>query len=296
SLLGMGLLLAGVGFAEQRTRRAAAEAREREAEQASRAKDLFVAALSHELRNPLSAISAAAEVLQRDSGSQASVQIISRQILQLRRLLDDLLDTPRIAFGKLRVERRRVDLRELADAALQAQLAHSAARGALDVRGEPWVEADPVRLRQLLDNLIENAVKYGARRVDVLIEAVADAVELTVRDDGQGIAAELMPHLFKPFVQGEQPLDRAQGGLGLGLGLASRIAALHSGTLSAQSEGPGRGSSFRLRLPRVEAPARVVEDRSAVARRAWRLLVIDDELDARESLRALLELEGHQVA
>jgi signal transduction histidine kinase/ActR/RegA family two-component response regulator len=296
TLLAMGMLLVGVAFAEQRTRRAAAEARSREAEQASRAKDLFVAALSHELRNPLAAIAAAGEILQRNPGSQAPIQIIARQIAQLRRMLDDLLDTARAVYGKLKLEQRRVNLRELAEAALAEHLARCGAQGAVRADGgEAWVEGDPVRLRQLLDNLVDNAIKYGARRVEVAIECRDDRVELVVRDDGEGIAAELLPRLFTPFVQGEQTLDRARGGLGLGLALANRIASLHRGTLSAESEGPGRGSSFTLSLPRAEAVARAVVRSGALHERKWRLLIIDDEADARESLGALLRFEGHEV-
>jgi signal transduction histidine kinase/ActR/RegA family two-component response regulator len=297
-LLGMGLLLFGVAFARQRARRAAAEARSREAEQASRAKDLFVAALSHELRNPLAAIANASEALQRDPGSQAAVQIIARQIAQLRRMLDDLFDTARAVYGKLRLEKRRIELRALAETELGEQLGRSGLQGAVrGAAGDAWVEADPVRLRQMLANLIDNSIKYGARRVDVVIDTAGDWVEAAVVDDGQGLAPELLPRLFEPFVQGEQALDRPRGGLGLGLALVSRLAAQHGGTLSARSDGPGRGSTFTLRLPRADAPAKRVELSPAGAGApSRRLLIVDDEADARESLRALLQLEGHRVS
>jgi signal transduction histidine kinase/CheY-like chemotaxis protein len=297
-VLAMGLLLAGVAFGEQRTRRAAAEARTAEAEAASRAKDLFVATLSHELRNPLAAISNAAEALQRQAAAPPAVQIILRQIAQLRRLLDDLLDTARAVYGKLKLEQRRVDLRAIAESVLAEHLSRGQALGRVHATGgDAWVDGDPVRLKQMIDNLVDNAVKYGARRVDVALEAAGDWVELAVRDDGQGIAPELLPRLFEPFVQGEQALDRAQGGLGLGLALVNRLAALHGGSLAAASEGRGRGATFTLRLPRAQAPARRVE-LAVVGAGATnrRLLVVDDEPDARESLRALLELEGHKVA
>jgi CheY-like chemotaxis protein len=297
-LLAMGLLLAGAALAEQRTRRAAAEARIGEAESASRAKDLFIAALSHELRNPLAAISSAAEALQRQPGSVAAVQIIGRQMAQLRCMLDDLLDSARAVYGKLKLDKRRVDLRALAEAVLAEQLPSNGVHAQIHVPGgEPWVDGDPVRLQQMLGNLIENAIKYGGRRIEVVIEAAGEWVQLSVKDDGQGIARELLPRLFQPFVQGEQTLDRAQGGLGLGLSLVSRLAALHGGALAAASDGPGLGSCFTLRLPRADAPARRVELTTvAAASKARRLLVVDDEDDARESLRALLALEGHEVA
>lgn len=287
-LLAMGMLLGGAALAEQRTRRAAAEARSREAEEASRAKDLFVAALSHELRNPLAAISNASEALQRAAGvdpyARSAAGIIGRQVGQLRRMLEDLLDTARAVYGKLQLEKRRVDLRTIAEAVISEQLARSEARAAIHVpAGEPWVEGDPVRLKQMIDNLVENAVKYGGRRIDIVIEAAGDWVQLSVYDDGQGIAPALLPRLFEPFVQGEQKLDRQQGGLGLGLALVYRMAILHGGSLGVTSEGPGKGSCFTLRLPRAEARGR-------------RLLVVDDERDARDSLSALLELEGHEVA
>jgi signal transduction histidine kinase len=301
-VLAMALMMAAIGFASQYARRASAEARTEEAEQASRAKDLFVAALSHELRNPLAAISNAAQVLQRGAGGEAgrgaAVEIVARQIGLLRRMLDDLLDTARVAHGKLRVERRRIDLRPLAATVVSEQLARRPdARIEVQVPGgEPWVDGDAVRLKQVLDNLVENALKYGARNIHLVIEAAGDWVELAVRDDGQGIAPELLPRLFEPFVQGEQTLDRAQGGLGLGLALVRRLAALHGGTLVAHSDGPGRGSCFTLRLPRAEAPARPVERASAgAASRKRRILIIDDEPDARESLAALLQAEAHEV-
>jgi signal transduction histidine kinase/CheY-like chemotaxis protein len=298
SLLVMGILLVGAALAEQRTRRAAAEARSREAEQASRAKDLFLAALSHELRNPLAAISNASEALRRNPASRGAVEIISRQIAQLRRLLDDLLDTARAVYGKLGLERRRIDLRLLAETTAAEQFARTGVQARVQVSGdEPWVDGDPVRLKQMLDNLVDNAIKYGGRRIEVRIESGADWVELAVADNGQGIAPELLPRIFEPFVQGEQPLDRAQGGLGLGLALVNRLALLHGGTLAAESEGPGQGSRFTLRLPRAGAPARPVDVAAAgVDGKRHRLLVVDDEPDARDSLRALLELDGHQVA
>jgi CheY-like chemotaxis protein len=298
----MALMMAAIGFATQYARRTAAEARSEEAEQANRAKDLFVAALSHELRNPLAAISNASQALQRaaggEAGRRAAVEIIVRQIGQLRRMLDDLLDTARVVHGKLRLEKRRLDLRPLAAAVAAEQLARRPdARIEVQVTGgEPWVDGDAVRLKQVLDNLVENALKYGGRNIDIEIEAAGDRVQLAVRDDGQGIARDLLPRLFEPFVQGEQTLDRAQGGLGLGLALVRRLAALHGGTLAADSEGPGRGSCFTLRLPRAEAPARAVERLAAdAAIPKRRMLIIDDEPDARESLRALLALEGHEV-
>jgi signal transduction histidine kinase/ActR/RegA family two-component response regulator len=301
-LLAMALMMAAIGLATQYARRTAAEARTQEAEQANRAKDLFVAALSHELRNPLAAISNAAQLLERGAVAEthrmAAADIIRRQIGLLRRMLEDLLDTARAVHGKLRLEKRRVDLRTVVATTVSEQLGRRPnARIDIHVTGEePWVNGDAVRLRQMLDNLVENALKYGGRNIDVEVQASDDWVRVAVRDDGEGIAPELLPRLFQPFVQGEQTLDRAQGGLGLGLALVQRLAVLHGGTLAAESEGPGRGSCFTLRLPRAEAPARSVERAAAPgAARKRRLLIIDDEVDARESLGALLRMEGHDV-
>jgi signal transduction histidine kinase/CheY-like chemotaxis protein len=302
SLFAMGLLLVGFAFAEQRTRRAAAEARSREADEANRAKDVFVAVLSHELRNPLAAIAAAAELLRRsrptDAAGQAATAVISRQIVQLRRMLEDLLDTARAVHGKLHLEKCRLNLRHVAEGTLAEHLARAGFEGAVHLLGEePWVEGDPVRLKQMLDNLIENAVKYGGRHIDITIDTWPDSVHVAVRDDGEGIAPELLPRLFSPFVQGEQNLDRARGGLGLGLSLVHRLARLHGGELIATSEGPGRGSTFTLKLPRAQPPARPLASAAVRADApGLRLFIVEDEADARESLRALLQLEGHTVA
>ena len=301
-LLAMALMMAAIGFATQYARRTAAEARTEEAEQANRAKDLFVAALSHELRNPLAAISNAAQALQRGAGGEAggrtAVDIIARQIGLLRRMLDDLLDTARVVHGKLRLEKRRLDLRPVAATVVAEQLARRPG-ARIDIHahgGDAWVEADAVRLKQMLDNLVENALKYGGRHIELDIRADGECIALAVRDDGQGIAPELLPRLFQPFVQGEQTLDRAEGGLGLGLALVHRLALLHGGTLTAESEGSGRGSCFTLRLPRAEAPARGLERApEGGGARKRRMLIVDDEPDARESLGALLQLEGHEV-
>ena len=302
TVLAMALMMASIGLAAQHARRLAAEARSQEAERASRAKDAFLAALSHELRNPLAAISNAAQALVRAgrlaAAERTAAEIIARQIGMLRTLLDDLLDTARAVHGKLRLDKRRIDLRQVAATVIAEQLeAYPGAHATLSVPGgEPWVDADPVRVKQMLDNLVENALKYGGRNIGVQIEAAGDWVQVAIRDDGQGIARELLPRLFEPFVQGEQTLDRAQGGLGLGLALVHRLAALHGGTLVADSAGPGQGSCFTLRLPRAEAPARAVALAGlGGAQRSRRLLVVDDEADARESLCALLEMEGHQV-
>jgi CheY-like chemotaxis protein/anti-sigma regulatory factor (Ser/Thr protein kinase) len=164
------------------------------------------------------------------------------------------------------------------------------------ISGEPaWARGDPARLRQVIDNLLDNAVKYGGRHIVIATRSAADWTEISVQDDGIGIASELLPQLFKPFVQGEQPLERPQGGLGLGLALVDRIVALHGGAISAQSEGAGRGSTFTVRLPRAEAPNAQARGSAAAQSARRRVLIIEDEPDARDALRLLLEMDGHDV-
>jgi signal transduction histidine kinase len=228
-------------------------ARRRLAEEESRAKDDFLAALGHELRNPLAAILASTELLQRvPSGQQAvlAVERIARQGTQMRRLLDDLLDTTRAIHGKLGVQPQSLDLRACAEQVQRDHASRPSVKARLEVTGEGvWVRADPTRLQQMIDNLVENAVKYGARKVALHTAEEGGFGVLTIVDDGQGIAPGLMRRLFQPFVQGEQPLERPQGGLGLGLALVKRLAELHGGSIEAHSAGSGKGSRFILRLP-----------------------------------------------
>jgi signal transduction histidine kinase len=288
------------GREEARLARSIAETRQREAEEGSRAKDRFLAALSHELRNPLGAIALAAETLQHPSagaeGRRFAAEIIGRQVAQLRRLLDDLLDTARTVYGKLNLEARTIDLREIASAVMSDHLRRPGTRAAIELAGEPaWINADPARVTQMVDNLLDNALKYGARRIEVRIGVEDGSAVLTVADDGQGIRPELLPRLFEPFVQGEQPSDRQHGGLGLGLALVRRLAALHGGSISAESAGPGKGSTFSIRLPSAPPPAVKAVLKREKHHSPRKVLIIEDEPDARDSLSLLLEMDGHQV-
>ncbi len=276
-------------------------ARRREAEAQSQAKDRFIAALSHELRNPIAAIALATEVLKRSPRDERQaaevVETLSRQVGQLRRLLDDLLDSSRALYGKLGLQLEAVELKACAARVARDYTLRPAFAARIDVAGdEVWVKADPARLAQMIDNLVENAVKYGARTVAIGAAHEGDWGVLKVTDDGQGISPQLMRRLFEPFVQGDQSLERAQGGLGLGLKLVKRLASLQGGAVAVQSAGEGRGSSFTLRLPAASPPAASAapESRPQVGRR--RVLVVEDNADARESLRRLLEAEGHEVA
>ena len=273
------------------------------AEQENHAKDEFMAMLAHELRNPLSAISAAAQVLEASDGQNAPAlrarSIIGRQVHHLARLVDDLLDVSRVVTGKIVLDRCPIDFADLVHRAV-AVCSERRQGQRLEVSAQPvWVEGDLVRMEQIVNNIVGNAVKYtpagGRIRVRVTVEG-GDAV-LRVEDDGFGIAPELLPRVFDLFVQGERTLDRAQGGLGIGLTLVRRLVQLHGGTVAAASDGPGRGSVFTVRLPKVSMPMNIQpssthDDCTGFSRR---VLVIEDNQDAREMFRIMLELAGHEV-
>jgi signal transduction histidine kinase/ActR/RegA family two-component response regulator len=277
-----------------------------EADAALRTKDEFLAILSHELRNPLAAISTAAAVLDggaREHGEAARlVASIRRQSQHLARLIDDLLDLGRMTANKLSLRRQPLELDGAVRSAVEAL---AAARGLgtdrIELELEPaWVEADPVRIAQIVQNLVGNALKHTpvGQRIRVAVRAVDDLAELRVDDEGLGIRPDLLPNVFEPFMQGQQGLDRSAGGLGLGLTLVRRLTELHGGTVEAHSSGIDRGSAFVVRLPRRAAPIGAGEAASAPGAapgRARRLLIVEDNADARETLRALLEALGHEV-
>lgn len=270
--------------------------------EADKRKDEFLAALSHELRNPLSAITLSTEVLARaqikDPQGRSALHIISRQLGQLQRLVDDLLDTARATYDKLVLARHPVELLGVAKNVVASHQQQHGKHRTITVDGEPvWVNADTTRLQQMLANLIDNAIKYGGMNIDVRVRTTDDSAEVSVTDDGEGISADVLPRLFQPFAQGAQTLERARGGLGLGLALVSRLATLHGGSIDAQSRGPGKGSTFTIRLPRGSAPAGGISAVAGVQHVApRRVLIIEDQQDARDSLRMLLELDGHDVA
>ena len=273
------------------------------AEQESQAKDEFMAMLAHELRNPLSAISAAVQVLEASNGGDAPAlrarSIIGRQVHHLARLVDDLLDVGRVVTGKIALDRRAIDFADLVHRAM-AVCAERRSDQQLEVHAQPvWIEGDLVRMEQIVNNIVGNAVKYtpagGLIRVRLTLDG-GDAL-LRVDDNGYGIAPELLPRVFDLFVQGERTLDRAQGGLGIGLTLVRRLVELHGGTVSAFSEGPGRGSAFTVRLPKVATPQKPQPalELSHCDSFSRRVLVIEDNRDAREMFRMMLELAGHEV-
>jgi len=277
----------------------------RAAAEANRAKDEFLATLSHELRNPLGAILAAVGALERrgeqDEKTRRSRQIIVRQSHHLAHLVDDLLDVARVTAGKITLSRQPLDLGEVA--ANCVRLLRDGGQGLehrVTVRAEPvMVSADLTRLEQIVGNLLQNAVKYtpagGSVEIDITRES-RDAV-LRVTDTGRGIRPEMLPRVFELFAQAEQPLDRSLGGLGVGLTLTRRLVELHGGAITAFSEGEGRGAQFSVRLPLdvTTAPPRPPSEPLAHGR-PRRILIIEDSPDARESLRLLLESQGHHVS
>ena len=286
-----------------RANRELATARD-ELRDASQKKDDFLAMLAHELRNPLAAIATSAEVLHRspERGVRAALQsvlpIIQRQVRQLTHMVDDLLDTARTLHGKLALEEAPVEVLDVLKNVVSAHAAKDpACRFALSGESEgAAVMGDSSRLYQVFDNLVENAVKYGASTVTITVRAAQESVIVEVADNGEGIAPELLPQMFEPFVQGAQSIERSRGGLGLGLALTRRLVELHGGNIQAASQGRGLGSVFTVELPRSapQPAARTANSQSNISTRR-RVLIVEDQADAGEVLRMLLEADGHQV-
>jgi PAS domain S-box-containing protein len=287
------------------TRLKQAEAALREAD---RRKDEFLAMLSHELRNPLAPILTAVELMQLrgDIATPYEREVIARQAQHLIRLVDDLLDVSRVARGKVTLKKQTLELAVIAAKAIEsAAPLLERQRHKLELSVPPHglpIEADEVRLTQVVANLLTNAARYTAPggHIRVTGAPAGDEVVLRVRDDGMGIDPDLLPHVFDLFVQGAQSADRSQGGLGLGLSLARTLTALHGGTIEAHSGGPGQGSEFTVRLPASKhVVRRSGEPRDSALHRATgtprRILVVDDNRDAAEMICALLESLGHEV-
>ena len=275
----------------------------REAAEANRAKDEFLATLSHELRNPLGAIANAVAALERRGSAEEAPtrlrEIIHRQTHHLTRLVDDLLDVARATAGKIALNRQPLDLSEVAGGCVRAlRESGRARRHRVTVRAESViVNADPTRLAQIITNMLDNAVKFtpsgGTVDVDVLREG-QEAI-LRVSDTGMGIAPEMLSRVFELFAQADQPMDRAVGGLGIGLSLSRRLVEMHGGTIAAFSEGDGRGAQFTVRLPVELAGTPPPPPAVPSADRSRSILIVEDNDDARESLRLLLESLGHHV-
>lgn len=280
----------------------AVRARERSLRDADRAKDEFVAMLSHELRNPLGALAAAAQVLRatgaREGPAAEAGEVVSRQVEHMTRMVEDLLDVSRVTRGKVSLERQPFDLAALVEhtvAEMRAAGRFSAHEVRLDL-APVWARADEARAAQIVANLVGNAVKYtpAGGRVDVSLRRERDAAVLRVRDNGIGMTPELAARVFELFVQGEQQLDRGAGGLGIGLTLVKHLAELQGGRAFAASAGPGQGSTFTVTLPATEAQPAPARGKREEPRR-HRIVLIEDNEDARHSLATALALQGHQV-
>ncbi|MEZ0230688.1 MAG: ATP-binding protein, partial [Planctomycetota bacterium] len=274
-----------------------------------RRKDEFLAMLAHELRNPLAPLTTALHLIQARVGAQADVArplaVMNRQTQHLSRLVDDLLEVSRITRGKIRLER------EVIDAAVAVHRAVEISRPLIDAKKHDlklvfpadtvWIDADLTRVAQVLGNLLNNSAKYTNEggRITVTLAAEGEEAVLRIRDNGIGIPKTLMPRLFELFTQADTSLDRSQGGLGIGLTLVRGLVELHGGTIQARSDGPGQGAEFIVRLPLAPAPVAVEPEKTADRLRTpapCRILIVDDNHDAADSLSELLTESGHEVA
>ena len=292
------------GFAKV-TRDMTERRRVEELEEADRQKDQFLALLAHELRNPLAPIRTALDVLRQPNATLADSaqarEIAERQLRHMARLLDDLLDVSRIAHGRIMLRNEVVDLRDTTRSALEALapfIAERETRLIVDIPDEPLpVVGDPARLQQIQANLLSNASKYSPRGGQVRLELRAQdgSVMIRVTDNGRGIAPATLPRIFDLFVQGEQSLDRSEGGLGVGLTLLRSLVELHHGRVEAHSDGPGTGSMFTVWLPlAVDGSANTGQDKPE-SRAVKTVVVVEDQPDARRMMQLLLESRGVTV-
>ena len=274
----------------------------------NRRKDEFLAMLAHELRNPLAAISSAAEILHRPDVEEDwawSKDVISRQSRHLARLLEDLLDVARITQGIIQIRKQRIDaLRVLHDSVAAVKHLMDERNHALQVSlpAAPLeIDADPARLQQIVVNLLSNAATYTPEygKISLMAQTTENELIITVQDTGLGIAATALPHVFDPFVQGQRTMARSEGGLGVGLTIVKRLVELHGGSVAATSEGPGQGSQFVVRIP--VAPQQPVVETPATSKPAWRkdgpikVLAVDDNVDLVRTLAMMLKLDGYEV-
>jgi PAS domain S-box-containing protein len=273
---------------------------------ASQAKDEFLAMLAHELRNPLAPIFNGLHLLRLAAQAQEREQVgtmVERQVRHLARLIDDLLDVSRLTRGKVRLQQERLDLARVARAAVEDHRPAAAQAGlelAVQTPETPvWVRGDAHRLLQVVGGLLDNAIKFTDRggRVEVRLAVEGGQAVLRVTDTGLGMEPEMLARLFEPFSQADRSLHRSRGGLGLGLALARGLVELHGGTIRAHSAGPGRGAEFVVGLPvQPEPPALAGPVQEARhGGQPLRILIVEDNRDAADSLRLLLEVAGHQV-
>jgi signal transduction histidine kinase len=276
---------------------------------ADRRKDEFLAMLAHELRNPLAPIRNAVEILRLSGDRQVrdrARDLVGRQVEHLARLVDDLLEVSRITRGKVALQKLPVRLESIVRSALDvARPLMDSQRHHVSVDStattDLWIEADPVRMSQVLGNLLHNAAKFtpAGGEIRVITALRDDAVEIAVEDNGVGIPADVLPGIFELFAQADRSLDRAQGGLGIGLSLVKGLVEMHGGRVSATSAGAGQGSRFTVRLPRslVTAAQRSAPQvaQSASTASVRRVLLVEDNADAAEAMVMLLKEFGHDV-
>lgn len=274
--------------------------------EADKRKNEFLAMLAHELRSPLAPISNALQALRRsrpDAGDQPATRMMERQLDQMVRLVDDLLDVSRITRGKIELRRMPVELVSATNDAAEAirpfceSMEH---RLTVTLPPQPvYVDADPARLAQVIGNLLNNACKFTDRggRISLAVERDRGDAVISVKDDGIGIAPEQLPHVFELFVQAHSSAGRAESGIGIGLALVKNLVEMHGGAVSGSSAGLGRGSEFVVRLPIIEAPVPARQENRAAAQAGSRrrILVVDDNHDSALSMAALLEIDGHDT-
>ena len=274
-----------------------------------RRKDEFLAMLAHELRNPLSPLLTSLEILRHPAVTEdlrdRHINVMRRQVSQISRLVEDLLDVSRVGRGRIELKREQVALRGVIDHALEeCEPLLQIRRHQVSVflpEAALLVDVDPVRMGQVFANLLNNAAKYTDPGGRLMVKAELDGPDAVVRiqDNGIGITADMLPHVFDLFAQGEVSIERAQGGLGIGLTLVRLLLELHGGSIAAESPGTGQGSTFIVRLPLadVEVPARAAptEKIKEVEQRTLRVLVVDDNHDAADSTAAMLELMGYHA-
>ena len=300
-----GELVEWFGAASDATERREAVERLKESD---RRKDEYLAMLGHELRNPLGAIRSATELIlghgqPADERSRRAHEVLHRQALHMSKIIDGLLDVSRIARGKIDLNLESLDLRTIVSDVLGARSSRISSLGLdieleQDLGPEPlWVLGDPVRLAQVFENLLGNAVKFTPPpgRITVTVQRDGEIAVARVRDTGVGIGQEFLPTIFEPFRQGTQDVGRVSGGLGLGLSLAKGLVDLHHGTIEAHSAGPAKGAEFVVRLPLGAPPRAAREGEGEDGVGSHRILIVEDNADAAQMLRDLLEISGHTV-
>ena len=274
-----------------------------------RSKSEFLAILAHELRNPLAPIRNAVQILNRECAlapeSQWALSAIERQVRQMARLIDDLVDVARITSNRFELRRERVDLASVLRLAIETSgtLLRAAGQEFTTVLPESpiYLDADPIRLAQAVSNLLNNAAKFTDRggHIWLVVERNGSDAVITVRDTGVGISRAMLPHVFEMFTQGEQAHSRTLGGLGIGLTLVKRVVEMHGGTVAADSAGQNMGSTFVIRLPTLvdssQRPQSKAEDPARMSPPSLRILVVDDNRDAADSLAMLLRTSGNDI-